>query len=475
SIRGMKEDEYDSSFERDGFAPPAFTSALFRKLLHVGGPNPARLDVELTPYGKIRGRVVDVEGKPVANVTVSIDGPRMGRPLAASTGADGDWAFDKLLPGSWTILAKPKPAMREDKDGARAGYVFTYFPAAAERKQAAPVIVRAGAEVSGLEIRLRSVALYRVRGVVLNEDGRPAPDVTVTIHSKEPATEGAGTTMMGAARAWYPGVGMGPEIASTQTDAEGRFEFSSVGEGDWLVRAEASWGFIEETKRDVQAVGSLNLSVSQKDVGDVKIRLATNFDLPLSVDFGSDSEAAAGAAPRGALMVVLSPVDGGPEVFGMPGKDGKPVLDRAYPGRYRVMAQTMRPDFYIASMDYAGREITGPIEITPGPQPLHLVLRKHAGVLRGTIEKGAAATVILVPAAGAENEIVRGVTCAAGTLFQFDNLRPGPYAIVAFDRIEDGRLSDPAYVSRLLNSAKTIAVEEGNNPSIELSVNRWPD
>jgi hypothetical protein len=54
-------------------------------------------------------------------------------------------------------------------------------------------------------------------------------------------------------------------------------------------------------------------------------------------------------------------------------------------------------------------------------------------------------------------------------------LRPGPYAIVAFDRIEDGRLSDPAYVSSLLNSAKTIAVEEGNNPSIELSVNRWPD
>jgi hypothetical protein len=256
------------------------------------------------------------------------------------------------------------------------------------------------------------------------------------------------------------------------TDGDGAFEFSSVREGEWLLRAESEWGYIEESKRDIQAAGGLAVSVSKKDVADIELRLASNFDLPVTVDV-EDAPDAAGAIP---INVRLMPVGGGPAIAGIPKRDGNAVIDRAYPGQYRVIAETFRPGFYIASTDYAGREVSGqPIEIAAGSPPLHFVLRNHAGAVRGLIEKGQAATVLLLSPSNIENEAVRGVECAAGALFQFDNLRPGTYAIAAFDRVDDRRFSDPAFLARLLTVATSIRVEEGANPSTELSVSRWPE
>jgi hypothetical protein len=124
-------------------------------------------------------------------------------------------------------------------------------------------------------------------------------------------------------------------------------------------------------------------------------------------------------------------------------------------------------------MDYGGRPINGPIDIAPGGAPLHLVLRKHAGVVRGTIEKGAAAVVVL--AASGQDEIVHGAASPAGATFQFDHLRPGSYSILAVDGVDDQKLSDPAFVTTLLGSAQTISVQEDANPAVTLTLNRWPE
>jgi hypothetical protein len=471
NVHGMKEDEYDSSFEREGFAH--IETTLFRRLLHVDGKNPARLDVEMTPYGKIRGRVVDAAGNPAANARVKLEGPRVGPSTEEITDNEGNFTFNKLLPGSYTVLAKPKPSpAREQTADNRMETVPTYFPSAIERAQTVPVIVQPGADASGNEIQLRTLPVYRVRGVVLDEVGKPAAKVAVGLHTREADRRDGPSLMLGGARTWYPAELQGAAIESTVTDGDGKFEFSSVRDGEWLLRAEAEWGYVEETKRDIQAVGNQVVSVSKKDVTDIRMRLATNFVLPLTVDF-DDSPGTTGGD---GLFIVLLPVNGGSPVFGLPAKkDANLLMDRTYPGQYRVMAQTTRPGFYIASMDYAGREISGqPIDIASGSLPMHVVLRSHAGLVRGLIEKGQAATVVLL-AVSNENDPVRGFACAAGALFQFDNLRPGTYAIVAFDHADEVNVSDPAVRARLLAAAKTIRVEEGSNSSIELSVNRFSE
>ncbi len=469
SIQGMKEDEYDASFEREGFTH-LDEPRLLRRFLHVDGKNPARLDVELTPYAKIRGRVVDAEEKPVPNAKVTLDGTR----VEETTDGDGNFAFNKLLPGSYTVLAKPKqePPAKEAADN-RVEPVPTWFPSAIDRTQATPVVVRAGADASGIRIQLRSAPVYCVRGVVLDNAGKAAAKTTVTLHSREAAPDngGAMTLYLGGARTWFPETGPGPAIETTVTDGQGAFEFPSVREGEWLLRAESPWGYLEEPKRDIQGLGKQVVSVSEKDVDNIGIRLVTNFTLPVTVDV----EDAPGATGDDRLVVALLPVDGGPAGLGMPSKQsGALILDRAYPGAYRVMTQTARPGFYVASVDYEGRPVSDqPVEIESGPQPLHVVLRSHAGQVRGVIEKGQSATVLLLSASN--DGIVRSVECAAGALFQFDNLHPGAYEIVAFDRMEDAKLGNPAFVARLHAMAKSISVEEGANASLELPVNRWPD
>ncbi len=130
SIHGMKEDEYDSSFDRDGFAQ--LGSTIFRRL-HVEGKNPARLDVELTPYAKIRGRVVDAEGKPAQDAKVTLDGARVAPRAEETTDNDGNFAFNNVLPGSFTVRARPKPVTpaKEAVDN-RIEAVLTWFPSAIE-------------------------------------------------------------------------------------------------------------------------------------------------------------------------------------------------------------------------------------------------------------------------------------------------------------------------------------------------------
>ncbi len=462
SVHGMKEDEYDSSFEREGFRH--VETALFRRLLRVDGKNPARLDVELTPYAKIRGRVVDPEEKPVPNARVTLGGrPRV---VEATTDYEGNFAFDKLLPGSYTVLAKPKPVPPVKEPAAdRIEIVPTYFPSAIEWAEAAPVIVRAGVDASGIRIELRSVPVYRVRGVVLDDAGKPAAKTTVTLHSPEAEPGNSGPVVMNlrGSLTRIAAPELGPAIATTVTDGQGAFEFSSVREGDWLLRA----------KRDVGEAGKQAVSLSQKDVPDIRIRLIANFDLPLAVDI-EDTPGATGPNP---VNVVLVPVDGGPAVLGIrSGRNEDLIMDRTYPGEYRVMAQTFRPGFYVASVDYAGHPVSDqPIEIESGPQALHLVLRNRAGQVRGVVEKGQGATILLLAASDGGTGIVRSVECAAGALFQFDNLHPGAYEIAAFDRMEDARLSDPAFIARLHTMTKSIRVEEGANASLELPVNRWPE
>jgi uncharacterized GH25 family protein len=245
NVRGMKEDEYDSSFEREGFAPSDSTRAMIiKRLLRVDGKNPARLDVELIPYAKIRGRVLDAEGKPAPDTKVTLDGPLVGPRAEETTDNGGNFAFNKLLPGSYTVLARPKPVTpaKELADN-RNEAVPTYFPSARERAQAVPVIVRAGADASGNQIQLRSLPVYRVSGVVLDDAGKPAARTTVSLHSREAEPGNGDVSMMnlGGARSWIPSVGLGPAVATTVTDSQGAFEFSSVHEGDWLLRAESEW------------------------------------------------------------------------------------------------------------------------------------------------------------------------------------------------------------------------------------------
>ncbi len=98
-ITGMKEGEYGSHFEEAGYLPQfSGTNDSGLEAVQVGR-DPVRIRVELVAFATLRGRVLDPEGKPAAKPTVTLG-------LDTETTDDrGQFAFTKLVPGSYTMQA----------------------------------------------------------------------------------------------------------------------------------------------------------------------------------------------------------------------------------------------------------------------------------------------------------------------------------------------------------------------------------
>ena len=173
---GLEPGDYNSSVQKSGYSSPEpeeLPPLEDRPKHHLSsGAEPVQLRFELNPPAVLRGRVIDADGNPV-RVAVEL-GP--GKPV--NTDAEGAFAFENLWPGSYTLLARPivmNPAKNAPgKDEIRTEPVPTYYPSVQDRSLTEPITVRAGADLNGYEIRLQSAEVHRVRGVVLNPDGKPA-------------------------------------------------------------------------------------------------------------------------------------------------------------------------------------------------------------------------------------------------------------------------------------------------------------
>jgi hypothetical protein len=141
----------------------------------------------------LRGKVLDPEGNPAPRVPVDLYGPiaKSGQHADTVSGTDGRFVFENVLPGTFTLVASPKPSLSAPNDGFRTEAVKTYYPSSLERSGALPITVRGVADETGIELRLEADRVYRVRGVVLDEAGKPAARIHVQL-----ARSGAPTSIL---------------------------------------------------------------------------------------------------------------------------------------------------------------------------------------------------------------------------------------------------------------------------------------
>jgi protocatechuate 3,4-dioxygenase beta subunit len=219
-LSALPDARYLMSIEKDGFS----WSESGLHIATVSAAGDTHFDLKLTPLASLHGRVVDPDGKPVAGITV-----QSGLGPTAITDDQGAFAFKRLNPSTYQLLAKVKP-QADGKDGER--LVSTYFPSAIYAEQAVKIEVQ-GVDLSGYEIRLRTAPARAVRGVVLDADGKPGPHASVELSKS--ATPGLIPIIRGA---FAPLRAQAASTASdhADSDAEGAFEFAAVLEGDWIVK-----------------------------------------------------------------------------------------------------------------------------------------------------------------------------------------------------------------------------------------------
>ena len=126
-----------------------------------------------------------------------------------------------MPPGSYLIGASATGDLTTS--GEARGYVSSFYPGTNELPLARPVIVDAGAELSGLDIVLSPVRTATVSGVVFDPAGRPfAGTVSLTTSAR------SGVTPL--------------HTRSAQTDTAGRFALRGVPPGDYVLKAPVQGG-----------------------------------------------------------------------------------------------------------------------------------------------------------------------------------------------------------------------------------------
>lgn len=170
----------------------------------------AKLDVALRAAAEISGKVLGLDGKPVAGAHIELsrqvpadrDVPWTDRSSDAVTGADGTFRAEGLFQDDYELVAS--------LDG--------FAPSEP---------VRAGPGTSGHVLRLAQA--FRIAGVVRCE-GRAVSNASVTLVRLRESRDPSGAELRTE-----------DQVDSERTDAEGRFAFDQVAGGSYRVNVGGGW------------------------------------------------------------------------------------------------------------------------------------------------------------------------------------------------------------------------------------------
>ncbi|MGB7761042.1 MAG: carboxypeptidase-like regulatory domain-containing protein [Bryobacteraceae bacterium] len=130
--------------------------------------------LKMTPRPILAGRVVDADGDPVAGAEVRSlrrvpDDHTFteGENQTVRTDVHGAFRFYDLNPGKYYLTATPnlfESSRAEYLQTVRERGVETYYPNSLNPKDAAPIVLKAGGEVTGITIKMQIVGLHYVSG-----------------------------------------------------------------------------------------------------------------------------------------------------------------------------------------------------------------------------------------------------------------------------------------------------------------------
>ncbi|HEX6945407.1 MAG TPA: carboxypeptidase-like regulatory domain-containing protein [Casimicrobiaceae bacterium] len=185
----------------------------------VLGDGEARKDVDiaLSRAAVVDGRVIDIDGVPLADIEVQAQGVTTGlwKPATARTDDHGRFRLFGLAPGAYRVCVNPSNESLYGSQVPRADrLVRTCYPAVSSESEAGRVEVQAAAPTT-IEITAQRFGAFTVTGTIVDANGAPAPTASIALTR-------AGT---------FPAVLRG-EVANA-----GRFTISGVTQGRYLLAA----------------------------------------------------------------------------------------------------------------------------------------------------------------------------------------------------------------------------------------------
>ena len=430
-------------------------------------------DVALPRGAAVEGHIVNEDGEPVENITVSavrlMSGPTGRRPVPirqVNTDDLGRFRVHSLPPGDYYVDAAPGPlrgvGSAADPAERRSAPAHTYFPGTPRVHEAQTVRLQTGQTVDHLDFGLTGVPVARLTVHIVDAAGK-VPVSTV------PRVQAVG----------------GPIGEVRGTGRDGLFVFPSVAPGDYWVMAAASAGPAATSE-----FAAVRTTVDGHDLADLTVRTERGAQLDGRVEIDPG-----GSAPSlGGLRVVAHESEFElPDPRG-PGAAPSPIVVDGT-GRFTIASlfgpRIIRIDrlpahWALTRVWLADRDITDAVtdfRRSNGASALRLTITDRTASVTGTVaddQHKAIDDYRVVVFAEDERQwtpwsrFVKSVLPSAGGRFTVDGLLPGRYLACAVDHIEDDAWRDPDLLRRLRAAASPLSLTEGDTQVVSLTLRGVP-
>jgi protocatechuate 3,4-dioxygenase beta subunit len=421
---------YQAKPQREGFMlRPAVRFAV------EAGTTAQELELRLTPFGAISGRVVDTDGDAVSRIQVEAlrygytNGKKQletaGR---ARTNDRGEYGIFGLAPGRYYLRATDSSrfswanGIRTIGPKPPTTYTTIWFPAALDIESGVQLELSAGTDLRDHDIRLHPQRTYTMRI-------RMAGSADDTARPRLSMRSPAGPSFMMDLRYGAPWI------------------YPDAMPGTYYLEADDPKGGLS-ARRSVRLVDS-----------DLEVTLTLAPPAALSGSVRVEGGAAAVAGVR------LEAEDATNNAAARTRADGTFTIPNIQPVPYSVRVDAPAGT-YLKSLKIGDQQLSAPlIDMAHATGPLTVTLGSDGGTLAGQVDVEDAA-VVLVPAAWPD--LARSTTADKDGRFELHDLAPGDYSVFAWADAEPGAPLDPGFRRQFADRAVTVHIAPRGSAMVQV-------
>jgi hypothetical protein len=454
---------------KPGFFEEQEISQMRRPMLVTLSDHPTNTLVPLIPEAVIVGHVEDSEGELLSNLPVRVrygqvvNGRRVWQQPQQGfrqTDEDGNFRIADLKPGAYYVEVGPNSrgvAVSERTAGNQKIEVVPaeYYPGVRDMSDATPLQISAGQHIN-LNFGMSRVPAFRLSGAVT---GVATNFGNVTLLDRD---------------------GENLNIGVRFDRGTGRFNAFPVPAGSYRLHFNGRDSDGQELFADVP----INVDT---DIPELRLTVQRTLNIPIEVETEytkqnpGQSDGIASGAPNGGFrssfsgqVRLFSRTSANRQFVGNHvGPEGMSITG-VEPGTYDVELDVNGPS-YAASASCGGVNLlTDPLVVPPGgdPQPIHIVLRDDGASLNGAVQSSDAnqsALVLMVPEGSSANPPRQLFVDPSGS-FQAQNIAPGSYDILAFDRLDGLEYRNREVLNAYLSRAAhvTLSADEQARVTVDL-------
>jgi hypothetical protein len=435
------------------------------------GQRIADLLFKLGRAGVITGKVFDEDGEPMGGVSVHAmrqvysDGRKHFETINEQQTNDlGEFRLFGLAPSryyisaeipTWNRVVGDREFSSSEKSSGERGYAKIYYPSALQAANASSVYVKEGEEIPSVDIFMKEVTVYRVRGKVQY----------LFPH------RGTGDTQLAVTRR---GQTTGWDFVGEQVvvKANSSFEIPELAPGEYTVTAFFSdQGKFYSTQEDVDVMNA--------DVDRLTLVIAPGVDIPGQLVWDGKP-----SLERERAAIYLAPEESGDIARGGEAhvdENNQFTLKEVPQGTFRISVDGISKDCYIKEVQFgeivlpdhllhAKRGVTGKLDITISTKGARL----QGVVVTDESLPVAGVWVVAVPEESKRSlrYLYKSVTTDQYGRYDLRGLAPGKYMAFAWDGVALGEWEDPEFLKT--NGAKGVSVEmsDGDKKSADLQLIR---